>query len=254
MKNICAIIASLFLFFSICPVSHSYEKQDIFSLIPQEKDRLLKYKLDSNFDEVYNRINDIYTSQVDKTSQQSISGGKIFTGSVTVSSFTSTGSISTGSKHWEVIFSTTISVAVSSYTISGINGNSDIQYKIDSHLKGSGVGDIAIYFNGDKGATSYTYLNYYMSSSAMGYTGGASAQIPYGGVGTTSQGGSTAHIFARINSTTQYPSVVFSGGYDTFFYSGCGTWKNPGANLTSITIFQIAGGTLTGDITLWALR
>jgi len=71
MKNICAIIASLFLFFSICPVSHSYEKQDIFSLIPQEKDRLLKYKLDSNFDEIYNRINDIYSMIADITNTQS---------------------------------------------------------------------------------------------------------------------------------------------------------------------------------------
>ena len=76
------LLLFLLLFPSLCfagPLSN-------YSPIPQNKDKLFKFDLDNEFQNIYGQL----SVMVDNSSNQSIGGNKTFTGSVTVSSLTVT--------------------------------------------------------------------------------------------------------------------------------------------------------------------
>jgi hypothetical protein len=179
---------------------------------------------------------------------QTVTGTNTFTAPIVANR-----GITTGGKMWQVIFSTSIGTAVSSYTVSGLNGNADVEYKIETCLKcSSSAGDYWIYFNGDTATNRYG-TNRISSNGTTVTPNKSSNNWGFIGYGGTTVSIINMEIHARINTITPYAILNFQGGdYNTYFSQGVVLW-GAGTNINNFTIFN-DGDTMSGDITVWALR
>jgi hypothetical protein len=193
--------------------------------------------------------------------QNKLSKRDLTTGSVTISSLTvtnlSVSNLNTGGLTWQVVFSTDVETMVSSYTITGLNWTNGGVYKIDTCIAGSSSGgDFGIYFNGDKGATSYSEIRTYVGSTVNAAKGNAA--YAYFGNYTSSYGAFTAMCY--IKNVGGYPHLydTFMGGSaDNWFNTGEDMWSNPNnyTAITNATIYCIGAGiTMKGTIIISALR
>ena len=177
----------------------------------------------------------------------------------TVSSFTATGAnfpngFYSGGKSWQVIFTTSIATAVSSYTVVGLNGDADIQYRITHALKTGGTAtEYGLYFNGDNGAYSYGDMMIASNGTSLTTQSIVHSYLPCG-YSDNNIGCYSATIHSRISPVTPYVTMNYAGGnYNKLYVTGTGSWGNT-SNITNFTIFTIQNVTFTGDITVEALR
>ena len=177
----------------------------------------------------------------------------------TVSSFTATGAnfpngFYSGGKSWQVIFTTSIATAVSSYTVVGLNGDADIQYRITHALKTGGTAtEYGLYFNGDNGAYSYGDMMIASNGTSLTTQSIVHSYLPCG-YSDNNIGCYSATIHSRISPVTPYVTINYAGGnYNKLYETGTGSWGNT-PNITNFTIFTIQNVTFTGDITVEALR
>ena len=177
----------------------------------------------------------------------------------TVSSFTATGAnfpngFYSGGKSWQVIFTTSIATAVSSYTVVGLNGDADIQYRITHALKTGGTAtEYGLYFNGDNGAYSYGDMMIASNGTSLTTQSIVHSYLPCG-YSDNNIGCYSATIHSRISPVTPYVTINYAGGnYNKLYETGTGSWGN-GPNLTNFTIFTVQNVTFTGDITVEVLR
>jgi hypothetical protein len=188
-------------------------------------------------------------------------GSNTFTAPVAISSLTvtnlSVSNLNTGGLTWQVVFSTDVETMVSSYTITGLKWTNGGVYKIDACIAGSSSGgDFGIYFNGDKGVTSYSEIRTYVGSTVNAVK--ENTAYVYFGYYTSSYGAFTAMCY--IKNVGGYPHLydTFMGGSaDNWFNTGEDMWSNPNnyTAITNATIYCIeAGITMKGTIIISALR
>ena len=155
-----------------------------------------------------------------------------------------------------------IDSAVSSYTFSELDGDTDIKYKLDAHIVGdvgTSLSMLLLSFNGDTNASNYTTeILYGQNATSNAYNDS------YGGseVGYTAGAGRhsvmTKTIFAR---TGEYRQIT--GGHGRNHTGSApttqvsyGVWKNTTDNMTSMTISGDNVGNIGvgSHIELWAVR
>ncbi|PLW99724.1 MAG: hypothetical protein C0594_16730 [Marinilabiliales bacterium] len=150
-----------------------------------------------------------------------------------------------------------------SYTVTGLNGNTDIGYKIilvGTHASASGSQLAYVRPNGDANSSNY-------ATSVDGYAVASSSDTwfndPYGGAGmllwatystdrVTADGIFNAGTGQQRHVVTRY-SLYNAGLGDTFINLSAGVWKNTTTNITSLQfIFQGSG--FTGKLIIYAMR
>lgn len=251
-------ILSILLLF-ICSFAYALDKP---YPIYNYKGELNKKALIETVDDTYVRLG----NTVDKTSNQSISGNKTFTGTTTISSATITNltvtNINTGGKHWELIFSSDTYVNSQSFVATGLNGNTDTEYDVICRIK-SGTATGSYYYiqpNSDSGVN-------YGAQYVRGDNSTASAArdsgtiLFYLGVHTTANSIclSRSLLYAK---TGLVRTIITTSGSD--MYAGLaataqvyiGSWSNTDDNITSL---KFGSGTANGfgvgsHFEIWALR
>ena len=239
----------------------------LFLCVPCFADTSPKYQLQAITDtkeagSLNYMIGDLYQNKRDInnnnfTATGTVSAGQINVSTVMVSNLSVSGSINTQGKHWEIIFSTYIGTPLTSYTITGLTGNSDLMYKLNTWLGGTSTGDdFAIRFNGDTGSN-YANNRIYSNGATISPQAGTATCIYWANT-NASPAITEGTIYAKASGILNlWRSVVYTGGSASLYYmSGVGNWNNNADNITSITIFTVSGGTskITGYIALWALR
>lgn len=161
--------------------------------------------------------------------------------------------------HWRLLTESTVSSAITSLTISGLNGNFDEMYKVSCRLvSDTGGADIMMRFNGDSGSNyGYQYLLGSNTSitavrgtaNGISLTGTTVADNTYysesiiyaeSGATRTVLSSEIRHIAGMtINSIILFPSV----------------WNNTVDNITSIGFSGIANDLSAGsNIQIWRKR
>ena len=245
---------ALFLLFIASTAYCATNQLYIYTILPQKNWALFTNDLQNEFQNVYGQL----SIEVDLYSNQTIAGNKTLTGNTTINNLSCPNGISTNYTHWQIIFSTYIGTAVPSYTISGLNGNSDIMYKLDTCISGTTTGDdFGLRFNGDTEAN-YSINRLYSNGSTITPQQIASTTSIYWAYTNASDFMVEGTIYAVASQVpNHWRGVMWTGGSASLIYvSGTANWDNATDNITSITLFTFAGGTskLQGYIALWALR
>ena len=155
-------------------------------------------------------------------------------------------SINTGGRHWELIYSTDILTNCTTFYITGLNGNVDINYRFIYRIIGGAAGTALHYMsiNNDTN-TNYGYNNIY----AIG--GGA----PASEVSTIAQGlicgvsDAAGHIsmldsvmfaksgYGRVLTGSMPNRIVPATKTVGLIYHTSSVWSNTADNITSITVW-----------------
>ena len=154
--------------------------------------------------------------------------------------------LNTGGKHWELVFSSSTLTPGTTFSATGLDGDTDIIYKFVYRVISGTPTTTLTYmsFNNDT-AQNYGYNNIYASG------GGA----PASEVSTTSQGivvavtAATSHVsmiegtlyaksgYGRTVTGIMQNRTVTSTKTIGYSYFTTGVWSNTGDNITSITIW-----------------
>jgi hypothetical protein len=160
-----------------------------------------------------------------------------------------------------LIYETDVTTASQTVTISGLDGNTDIEYQIKMRIIGNCTSNLNIQLNGDATTTNYGIQDLYgggtgnalqsQSTSAAGLScGGLNAGIPSScNIEFIAKTGS-----ARLATSMQNQDV---SGTTMAYYRSAGTvWNNSSSNITSMTIYtSIASCIAAGShIEVWARR
>jgi hypothetical protein len=174
----------------------------------------------------------------------------------------SSGGSSSSATAWALIQSTDIATAATSYTFSGLSGDTDLEYQIIARVvSGATSTSTSVVVNGDTTTTDYGY----QYVSGVGSTAGASQITSYDGLflgtaGTIGQiGFAHATLYAKsgkartmLDSYSQAINGTTIGG-DVQMAS---VWTNTASPITSLQILatQTNGLGVGTHLELWALR
>lgn len=206
-------------------------------------------------------------------STQTVTGGKYFTAPSTITTLNSTNlkttnftatnstttnlvvtnSIQTGGKHWEMIWSTQVVTAVSSITVTGLNGNVDGSYWIKGILISPDVtgGNLFVEISTDTDVNSYRYS---VNGSAINTLRGFYFAL----AGTSANQNGTSQ-FTHVFEAKSGARRCMLGQIDSdtgVYFTVTNKWLNTVDNITSLTfnkstISAIGIGTI---IEIWAKR
>lgn len=196
---------------------------------------------------------------VTTNTEQTITAPKNFSSALS-STFTAIyfpNGINTGGKHFEIIHSTTFGTALTSYTVTGLNGDVDIRYEIRSEIIGSGTADNGVQLNDDSGANYFRMYQQgtYPDVPLVGSNGGAT-QIYTGYAQLGEQTKTVVDICAKTGYSRgrNYTAsgMMRLGSANPIIINYGGQWNNTADNVTSMTfVGAFAAGTY---IEIWALR
>jgi len=160
----------------------------------------------------------------------------------------------------EKIFETTVTgPAVTSIDITGLEGDTDEVYELDSNIKANGVtGTASLRFNGDSGTNyGFQYINGVNSTISASRNTEATTIQGYN-LGTDGFVGASSYL---IHAKSGYVRTVLNPRFDGSTgttVSGClqwgQSWNNTVDELTSITIFATGVGTFAVGSTISLYR
>lgn len=181
--------------------------------------------------------------------EQIVTAGKYWTGQSTATEkWTFSDFNSSDDSMWKVIYSSEGVTAVSSFTITGLNGNIDKEYMIEMRGTNASNDIIQIVFNGDLTETNYTTM----------LSGITNVNYPIIGFFYSVSGYFNCRISARTGTVRTWNSLTsmstsLTAMSDARFYGGL--WSNTTDNITSITIYTDSLTTMNVyDVTIWARR
>jgi hypothetical protein len=155
------------------------------------------------------------------------------------------------------IYETALATTASAVTISGLNGDVDVEYKLKTNLIGTAVDYFTVHFNGDTTVGNYGKQRIY----GLGASIGAERATAEGGIEwdySFTVGGNGMNE-ATIYAKTGYPRTLITSPLMTAYGSTVNciniygfSWANTTNNLTSISIDSNVG--IGSHISLYAKR
>ena len=175
------------------------------------------------------------------------------------------GSGGSGGTVWELIQSTDIATAATSFTFSGLSGDTDGEYMVVARIVGNGSFDYGIYPNGDTTAANYGLQNTdSLGSSTFASSGTSSGMF----IAVTNAAGQlsygTAILYAKSGFVRTYTATIagaLSGASASSALFSTGTWNNTASVITSLLVQANNGSSVVANglgvgthLELWAQR
>jgi len=147
---------------------------------------------------------------------------------------------------WVKIYENTLSSSATSLTISGLNGDTDVEYKLETRIvDGASSGTYMVRPNNDSG-TNYGYQRLRGLSStidAQKDTATGLHRLGYGG-GSSHVSWAKMHIYAKsgyVRTAISLEASDISSSLVNYaaYYGSC--WSNTADNITSLVIIEVNG-------------